>query len=135
MQRRYRVGDTELHDDADPDRDLVGRQYFLALDGQIALAYVHQHDFHPGLAHEPPAERHGHLVATRRQHLDRHTILVHQAAMGIFYDNFVESHNHTLRFQSKVGAACVPPCNGLVAVDDAENEFSDDAFQSRVQCM
>ena len=44
VDRGARVGDAELHDDADPDRDFVGGEDFLALDGQLALADVNELD-------------------------------------------------------------------------------------------
>ena len=44
MKCRSRVGDAELHHNADTDGHLVGCEDFLALDSELALTDVHEDD-------------------------------------------------------------------------------------------
>ncbi len=81
-----------LHEDADADGHLVGRQDFLALDGQIAIAHVHQHHFHLGPAPEGKQRHAGQFITAGAEHMDQHAVLVPQTAVRVLDDDVGIGH-------------------------------------------
>jgi hypothetical protein len=88
VHRRDRVDHLELGEDADPDRDLVGRQDLLALDGQLALSHVDNYDLHHGAASAKRALTVlRDLVPARLQHPSQPAVLIPQPTVGRLDDD------------------------------------------------
>ena len=81
VDRRLRVGDRELHQDADADRHLVGGQDFLPLDGQVAGPHVHEVTSTCGV--RPNSRGSRQLVPPGPEHLGEHAVLVPQPAVRV----------------------------------------------------
>jgi len=109
VQRELGVNDAELDDDAHAKGDLVGGEDFLAFDCKVALAQVHEIDFHAGFGRpeNPAFERN--LVTAGFKGFGQHTVLVPQPAMCVLDDN--------LEFGSAHGAA---PVSDLVPRSEAD---------------
>jgi hypothetical protein len=97
LDRRGRIDHPVLGDDADPQRDLVGREDLLALDEEFALAHVDQYD----IDLRPPAPEHRRtrkLVVARFQDLVEPAVDVAQPTVRAADGYFVcRGHGYHLR--------------------------------------
>jgi hypothetical protein len=90
LDRGLCIGDAELHDNRDADRDLIGGENLLALDREFAFAHVDEHGLDHrrwGQAREGVAARQ--LVAPGLQHAQQHAVLIPKRAMRILDDEII----------------------------------------------
>jgi hypothetical protein len=133
VQGGHGIDDRELHEDADPNGNLVGRQDFLALDRQVTAAHINEYDFDLGLALEPeksPGPREelppGQLVPAGAQDLGENAVLVPEAAMGVLDKDFSLDHDQAIQAKEKKREAPKP-----VYVEDRQRSDLEDLSHNR----
>jgi len=88
VQGEFGVNDAEPDDDADAQGDLVRGKDFLAFDGKVALAHVHEFDLDQRLRSEKQQTFERDFVATGFEDFGEHAVFVPKSTMGVLDDDF-----------------------------------------------
>src|SRR5439155_8295119 len=107
MNGKFGVDHAELDDDADPQGYLIRGEDFLAFDGEIALAHIHEHELHQRTFLAEEALAPGDFVTAGFEDLGEHTIFIPESPVRILDDDLNFLHVSLTSSESDPGAGLI----------------------------